>query len=874
MTQNYSDFWGKSRRDATGNITSHSIAYHSLDVAAVASVLLTDHHMLGVEPRFHALMLTLLAWHDIGKFTRSFQCKVAALWPVSLGPFKPVAAGFGHDTFGYGLLSLPLEDVAEQLMPGWHNAGAAMLRATCGHHGRPPRDMDAISRTDACAVCIDAARGFAIAAMDVVGGTPVPIPNEATALRLAWQLAGLAVAADWIGSNEAWFLVQPAGMPLKEYWTQHALPQAAVAVADSGIVPGRPRNVVTLVDLAPHATKATPLQHLAATMALPAAGPVLLVIEDQTGAGKTEAALLLAHRLMVGGSARGVFVALPTMATANAMYQRLAGAYRMLFDANDTPSLVLAHGKRAVHAEFQKSILAIVDGDDPAAEDAAGETAGAQCAAWVASDRRRAFLADVGIGTVDQALLGVLPSRHAALRLFGLAQRVLIVDEAHAYDAYMSRELETLLAFHAALGGSAIVLSATLPTDRRVALVAAFHKGAGGAVPALSSMHYPLVTMASPFGGGEHECPPHAGLGRTVRVERLATMAAAVERVATAARAGLAVAWVRNAVDDAIEGQAALASAGIEAELFHARFAMGDRLDIEAAAMARFGRMATPAERSGRVLVATQVIEQSLDLDFDLIVSDLAPIDLLIQRAGRLWRHPERVRVPAADVPRLLVLGPEATADADGGWLVGPMQRTRHIYRWTVLWKTAHVLFETGAIDTPGDVRRLIGRVYNDPDIVPAGLLQALAQEQGAQSAAIQLARINVLNWNDAYAAGQGWDSDVRTPTRLTEESVTFRLARWQNGMVTPWYAGETPTLSWALSEVSLAAWRGSAVPDATGTLKAAIHAAKIEWPKWEMDTPMLVLTPEGAGWHGVVVNAGNVERKIVYDERSGFRMI
>jgi CRISPR-associated endonuclease/helicase Cas3 len=827
LNELYYSFWGKARRYENGDFGWHPIAYHSLDVAAVGSVLLRDQPMLDIEATFHPLLLTLLAWHDIGKFTRSFQCKVERLWPPALGEFRPVSAPHGHDTAGYGLLILPLEDVTEQLMPNWRNGGRAMLRAVCGHHGRPPRDIDGVSSGEACDMCLAAAKAFAMASMRVVGGEPIARPETAVALRLAWQLAGLAVAADWIASNETWFAAAHEVMPLEDYWLRHALPQAAVAVAQSGIVPAQVRRGVRLSDLAPHATRATPLQALAATLNLPAGGPSLVVIEDQTGAGKTEAALLLAHRMMESGLARGLFVALPTMATANAMYQRLANAYRVLFDAGETPSLVLAHGKRSLHAGFQKSILPMPESHDEAAEDDAGATASAQCAAWVASDRRRAFLADVGVGTVDQALLGVLPSRHAALRLFGLAQRVLIVDEAHAYDAYMSRELETLVAFHAALGGSTIVLSATLPQNRRSALVAAFHKGACGTTPVLTSVDYPLVTLAAAGGGGEHKCNPRAELGRTVRVERLATTADAVARIAAASRAGLAVAWVRNAVDDAIEGHTALKAAGVAAELFHARFAMGDRLAIEAVVMEGFGREATQAQRAGRVLVATQVIEQSLDLDFDLIVSDLAPIDLLIQRAGRLWRHVRSARPAVADLPRLLVISPEATEDADGGWLSGSLRRTRNIYRWTILWRTARELFEVGAIDTPGDVRRLVAAVYDTPDAVPAGLAKALEKEQGQESAAIQMAKMNVLNWKDGYASGQGWDSDVRTPTRLTEESVTFRLALWQNGILTPWYKAESERQAWALSEISLAAWRAAKVPDPAGTLAQAVAAAR-----------------------------------------------
>jgi CRISPR-associated endonuclease/helicase Cas3 len=403
-------------------------------------VLLRDHDFPRIDLALHPLLLTLLAWHDLGKFTRPFQCKVETLWPPSLGRFRPASAAYGHDTAGYGLID-PLSDVTVSLMPKWRNAGRAMLRAVCGHHGRPPRDIDAISLWEACDVCLNSARAYATEAMRVVGGQPVaPLGTEAM-LRRAWQLAGLAVTADWIGSNEVWFEANDIPMPLEQYWTNHALPQASEAVARAGIVPARARPHVVLSDLAKHATEATRLQKLAVSLRLPAEGPTLVVIEDQTGAGKTEAALLLAHRMMTLGHGRGVFVALPTMATANAIYQRLANAYRALFDDDEIPSLVLAHGRRGLHQGFQKSILPMPASDDAAAEDAAGETAGAQCAAWVASDRRRAFLADVGFGTIDQALLGVLPSRHAALRLFRLSQRVLIVDEAHAYDAYMSQEL-------------------------------------------------------------------------------------------------------------------------------------------------------------------------------------------------------------------------------------------------------------------------------------------------------------------------------------------------------------------------------------------------------------------------------------------------
>jgi hypothetical protein len=208
--------------------------------------------------------------------------------------------------------------------------------------------------------------------------------------------------------------------------------------------------------------------------------------------------------------------------------------------------------------------------------------------------------------------------------------------------------------------------------------------------------------------------------------------------------------------------------------------------------------------------------------------------------------------------------------DADGRWLGGALARTRHIYRWTILWRTARILFATGAIDTAGDVRRLIAGVYDDPDLVPAGLTDALAKEQGEESAAISFARMNVLRWEDGYASGQGWDSDVRTPTRLTEESVTFRLARWVDGVLTPRCKGETDQLAWALSEVSLAAWRASGMPPPTGSLAAAVAATKSGWGRWDTDIPLLVLTPDGTGWQGMVVDKQAGERPVTYDPSAG----
>jgi CRISPR-associated endonuclease/helicase Cas3 len=273
-------------------------------------------------------------------------------------------------------------------------------------------------------------------------------------VRTSFAVAGVAVMADWVGSSSA-FTYHNEPMPLATYWSKYALPTAEFAVREFGLIPCASASQRSLVELMgdERFTDLTPMQSWAYEVTL-ANDPTLYIVEDSTGAGKTEAALILAHRLIASGRASGVYFALPTMATANALYARFAKAYLNFFAAGSRPSLVLAHAARDLDPRFTEGLFY---GSD------ATTGAEAECSAWIADNRRRSFLAQVGVGTVDQALLAVLPSRFQSLRLAGLMQRVLVVDEAHAYDAYMGQEIEGLLSAHAQLGGSAVVLSATLP---------------------------------------------------------------------------------------------------------------------------------------------------------------------------------------------------------------------------------------------------------------------------------------------------------------------------------------------------------------------------------------------------------------------------
>jgi CRISPR-associated endonuclease/helicase Cas3 len=654
------------------------------------------------------VVLALLVLHDIGKFTRPFQALSEAAWPAHvLGPWRALPYQPRHDAAAW----LILQHTRPPWLSSWRKRERdAMLAGVIGHHGRPVADpyRTVVEEDVIDERCLEAAGELVAWSEQLFDVTPIERPACSDVSRASWMLAGLTTVADWVGSNQRWFPYHPPSLAPDAYYRDVALPRAERAVVDAGLLPPQVAPFPGFAKLTGSSFPPTESQQWAATVSLPS-GPKLALIEDLTGSGKTEAALVLAHRLMETGRADGIFVALPTMATANAMYGRLSTAYRRLYQSQDRPSLALAHGAAKLHDAFRQSVVPI---DDPQAATAADDDrdgARAACAAWLADTRRKAFLADVGVGTIDQALLAVLPAKFQSLRLLGLARKVLIVDEAHAYDAYMSEELGRLLTFHAALGGSAIVLSATLPEVVRGKLIEAFERGAGPTVEDTPVNDYPRVTL---LGDGERTSwrrAPRADLVRTLAISHADDLNDVKSRVIEAARRGAAVAWIRNTVDDAIAAWRELRGAGVDATLFHARFAMCDRLGIEDAVVRRFGR-AGGAERRG-VVVATQVIEQSLDLDFDLIVSDLAPVDLLLQRAGRLWRHRREQR--ALDAPELIIAGPSPTSDAGPDWLSGEWRGTGAIYRdHALLWLTARELFDRGQLEVPGDVRAVVEAGY------------------------------------------------------------------------------------------------------------------------------------------------------------------
>ncbi|MCX2561188.1 CRISPR-associated helicase Cas3' [Acetobacter farinalis] len=894
-------FWGKARPVQLAQDTGflmHPLIAHMLDVAAVA-ILLPGSERLGLDYRQLGMLVAL---HDIGKLVPGFQAKVPECWPEqALGAYPERATSSRHDSDGLALLDHVCQDALAPLF-GVDAEGNSWLpdeksrvgRAIAGHHGAPVSAIEDRARKADIKVIAPYARKLVSLLFDLFRPPPIPPYLAAEALlQLEWRLAGLTVQADWIGSRQEWFpYVSPDDVAdASGYFWNHALRHAQAAIVRAGLAPVSASPFQGIAHLFPHIRTPSPVQALMEVASLPT-GPTLVVIEDMTGSGKTEAALVAAHRLMAAGRANGLFVALPTMATANAMFDRLAMAYRSLFQPSSHPSLALAHGRALLDERFV-SVLAPEDALEGAAlKTDRAEAAEVCCSAWLGSESRRALLAQVGVGTIDQALMAVLPVRFATMRQAGLAGKVLLVDECHAYDPYMQEEMAALLRFHAAMGGSAILLSATLTRAVRQKLAAAFREGLRQEDPAeLSSTAYPLVTLVGQVGAEELPCAPRAGLERTIAVRQVCDEASVMTEIVSAACKGAAVAWVRNTVDDVIASAKALKEKGIEAMVFHARFAMVDRLAIERSVLARFGKDSTAPDRAA-VLVASQVIEQSLDLDFDVLCTDLAPMDLIIQRAGRLRRHKRDERPVERD--EICLFSPDPVEDPDPKWISRVLPGTAAVYRdAALLWRTARALKRAGAIRSPDSVRTLIEEAgetieeAGETSDVPAGLTGAARDVEGKGRAARGAAARNVLNYLTGYAPeGALWERDIRTPTRLEERpSVTVRLGVMRGGEVVPWAALKDSTLAaphekkraWALSEVSVARHTLAACP-VSEDRKAAVAAARSDWSRWEREAEdlylLLILEEAGEGWEGAGCSEQGRDIVVRYDQQYGLLIV
>jgi CRISPR-associated endonuclease/helicase Cas3 len=587
----------------------------------------------------------------------------------------------------------------------------------------------------------------------------------------------------------------------------------------------------------------------------------LIIVEDVTGAGKTEAATMVVHRRLAAGACAGAFWGMPTQATANAMYLRQVGLLARLFDTErHTPSLVLSHGSAHLHEGFRRSVMnSAQELTSPENEASDGElSSDVACPAFLADDRRAGLLADVGAGTVDQVLLAALPTKFNALRLFALSEKTLVLDEVHAYDVYVGTEIDALLRFQASLGGSAVLLSATLPIDRRQRIERVWSEAVGAVLHAPeeeTERAYPLVSVIGADGQVHRTAPGAASRSaRRIDVRVVHSEADCLTAVLEAYRYGASVCWIRNTVKGCLSAAAQLRSAGVHPTVFHSRFAQCDRQAIEAELIRAFGP--ETIDRPPRVVVATQVVEQSLDLDFDLIVTDLAPIDLLLQRSGRLWRHPHRLGRPLA-AAELMVLGPNPAMPLREDWLEPEAPGTRKVYTdVSVLWHTWQRLLVRPVFEVPKQVREMIEYVYAPVGEVPSLLSRAQLAGQGQAIGLKMTAQQSVIGRGKGYAPDSGFEDDRRASTRAGEGQLTVRLAVVVGDELRPWAEpARVPEFHlWALSEVKLPGYRFRSALLGLPAYSKAVAKLVAGWPEYEREIPVLVLVQQGNRFTGQLI--------------------
>jgi CRISPR-associated endonuclease/helicase Cas3 len=801
--------WGKSAERAGGR--ENLLLEHLLDTAAVAERMwdeflapatraLVD-EVAGGAGRGRVLFAWLCGIHDLGKATPAFQ----RMWPE--GAVAVRAAGLGwdeptlatckqkwrHDRAGAYVLRRLLPEAG---WPGEHVAWVWPLVA--GHHGTypaavvPPRQglgehaggkawdraQEALLRRFTAEVT---------GAADAGAITPARVPSRAAQLHLS----GLIVMADWIASDEEHF---PGVDAIDAVSFEGARRRAAAAWRALRIrggwadlaVPGEGDFARRFGGQEPRDSQRMVME---AARRMPEPG--LLVVEAPMGEGKTKAALMAAEILAARFGADGVFVGMPTQATSDPMFGQVR-AWVEAAGGDLADQVALLHGKRMFNKEWQ----ALVDGESGGGAEGRFEGVDEYGECWddewgddpygitgPVTDRnpsvrgpaewflgaKRGLLCPFVVGTIDQLLFAATRTKHVMLRMAGLAGKVVVLDEVHAADVYMSQFLAECLRWLGQARVPVVLLSATLPPAQRRELVEAYLAGAATqeeySLPDfVEPAGYPSVIAASlPNAGGAArievdaaapwrqnapavivELLPEALAGpkapaQTRDAAQKSADTAVVARLERELADGGCALVIRNTVARAQSLFTALRDRfGRDVVLLHGRLAVGPRADRTAECLRLLGPQADPTSpRPRTIVVATQLAEQSFDVDADILVTDLAPMDLLLQRIGRLHRHDGVARPARLSVPRVLVTGLECDGEAAGAceppaFLGG----STFIYGEHLLLRTAALVLRAAAENgwrIPADVPELVARCYGDDASVLPEPWRAAAESAAAE---------------------------------------------------------------------------------------------------------------------------------------------
>lgn len=834
------------REDDGVVVPGRSVVQHCQIVGEVARALVARYPAALRESLFPAGSPLAAGSHDLGKVSPCFYEKLrrACGEGVESWPVLPVNPEMERQWGGHAGVS----QVAVRAMgaPRW------IAEVVGQHHGFTP--PIAGKRADA----------------EIFGGTPWQAQREALAeelmarLGLDWPeirspeqarlIAGLTSVADWIGSGRHF---ENPDLP----WQ----PSIEVAIKEAGFEPPSYREDLSFSDVfgfQPRAAQTCLIESIR--------GPGIYVLEAPMGLGKTEAALFAAYRLLQQGQATGIYFALPTQLTSNKIHQRFNGFLKAIL-AVDCPQRALLLHANAWLVETEM-----------------GEE-GRPGGAWF-HHAKRGLLAPFSVGTIDQALMAAMNVKHGFVRAFGLAGKVVILDEVHTYDAYTGTLLDALVRLLRELQCTVVILSATLSHQRRSRLLET----------ELQDNGYPLITAAG-NGKSAQELSVAVDAAISVSMHIEGDERQAVQEALDRARSGQQVLWIENTVKDAQQRYLDLAARAAELDvdcgLLHSRYTMADRQRIEDHWVDLFGRpgLARRAER-GRILVGTQVLEQSLDIDADFLVSRFAPTDMLLQRLGRLWRHAGTARPPGARCDAWL-LAPALDAAVEAP--TAAFGASAYVYSPYVLCRSLEVWQTRAAVNLPGDIRGLIESTYVDR--VEAGNMSRWLHEldNGAHGrkgrlALQQLARVGLATDGKTlpeskaqtrYSETDSFDVLLLRDLQQHKDSQSSRLVLLDGSeLVLPWRRNRLTKVEWKrltarlMREIVPVRAGDAPQPVARGTLEkyGLQHCFYLGNSDWEDDESMLrlALMDETGALRGIHGQAVHERHTLEYRDDLGYRVV
>jgi len=684
----------------------------------------------------HLDRLAILAGiHDLGKGLKGFQDKLEDTSPTSRGHVAEALAVLANNADIRNAVRLPL-------LSEWFDRISDAIYVSICHHGEPVADEKIRSHLAMVGQLLGRTRYGHDPVTEVAKLSDFLISQFPRAREPSCRLlfvppvqhlfAGILMTSDWMASGFAFTpgeVHQLAAEVLRRTgWTDwHSGAHARDLL--EGHEP-RPAQIGTLT---------LPLDERFA------------VIEATTGTGKTEAALIWASRLVEAGEIDGLYFAVPTRSAATELHTRIGRP-------------MSAHHP-ALKGKIVRALPGMLDTDNPV-PDYPAET-------WAVAAPKRTFAAPIAVGTIDQALLSILRSRHAWMRAALLSRHLLVIDEVHASDPYMAALTRGLVARHLSLGGRALAMSATLGETALAILMGRERKTIDEAIAA----PYPAIRRS----GGDQALPQAAGRTIDLMVEPFERAASRARRAATE---GQSVLWIRSTVADAVADFQSFEASGIHSLLHHSRYAIEDRTWLDTQLLSVFGPNGT---RGSIIAVTTQTAEQSLDIDADLLITDACPADVLLQRLGRLHRHragtrPTAVMIDPGTLDRYLLPNGKVLGHVGQGWA--------WVYNNLLSVRAALDWLRSGrSVSIPDDCRSLVERATH------ADYLHQIAESLGGSwmdlwrnlfdEAAIraQLAETSLIDWKRPYreALVNEW-----LPTRLGEGTVTAAV----NGLVSP-FAGQ-----------------------------------------------------------------------------------